>query len=739
MAETRSYKVMEMDCADEVNTLQKALEKHEGIQELDFNILNARMTVLFEPEKIDSERIVECVAEAGMTAVPWEDRGTATAAGWWGNHGRLVMTILCGFLMLVGFFSHWVIHGSILQAFLTGAGENHKLPLIVVFCYGGAILAGAFYILPRALSAIRRLRPDMNVLMTVAVLGAIGIGEWLEAGMVVFLFSVALMLEHWSVDRARRAISALLELSPPTALVVPEEGGEPEERPVEAVSRGRQVVVRPGDRIPLDGQVLLGQSTVNQAPITGESVPVPKARGDQVYAGTINQRGTLEFEVTHPAGETTLANIIHMVEESRSRRAKSEKWIEKFARYYTPAMMALAAAVAIVPPLLVAAAWTPWFYRALVLLVIGCPCALVISTPVTIVSALTSAARNGVLIKGGIYLESAGRLNALALDKTGTLTYGQPRVQDVIPLDDHTSERLLRTAASVEADSTHPLADAIMQEAAREEIVAERAERFRNISGLGVEGVVDGQLFWVGSHRMMHDKGQESDQAHETALGIEDAGHTVVAVGTEDHVWGLISVADGLRENAAEVVGELKRLGVEHILMLTGDNEATARSIAEATGIDQWQAGLMPEDKVKAVKELSRRMEGVAMAGDGVNDAPAMAAADFGIAMGSIGSDVAIETADITLMSDEIAKVPWLVGHSRKALAIIKQNVALALGIKILFIILAVFGAATLWMAIAADMGVSLLVIFNGLRLLHQKQPEETPREVSGKVGKVHS
>ncbi|MFP4027165.1 MAG: heavy metal translocating P-type ATPase [Candidatus Brocadiia bacterium] len=658
MAETRSYKVMEMDCADEVNTLQKALEKHEGIQELDFNILNARMTVLFESEKIDSERIVECVAEAGMTAVPWEDRGTATAAGWWGNHGRLVMTILCGFLMLVGFFSHWVIHGSITQAFLTGAGENHKLPLIVVFCYGGAILAGAFYILPRALSAIRRLRPDMNVLMTVAVLGAIGIGEWLEAGMVVFLFSVALMLEHWSVDRARRAISALLELSPPTALVVPEEGGEPEERPVEAVSRGRQVVVRPGDRIPLDGQVLLGQSTVNQAPITGESVPVPKARGDQVYAGTINQRGTLEFEVTHPAGETTLANIIHMVEESRSRRAKSEKWIEKFARYYTPAMMALAAAVAIVPPLLVAAAWTPWFYRALVLLVIGCPCALVISTPVTIVSALTSAARNGVLIKGGIYLESAGRLNALALDKTGTLTYGQPRVQDVIPLDDHTSEQLLRTAASVEADSTHPLADAIMQKAARGEIVAERAERFRNISGLGVEGVVDGQLFWVGSHRMMHDKGQESDQAHETALGIEDAGHTVVAVGTEDHVCGLISVADGLRENAAEVVGELKRLGVEPILMLTGDNEATARSIAEATGIDQWQAGLMPEDKVKAVKELSRRMEGVAMAGDGVNDAPAMAAADFGIAMGSIGSDVAIETADITLMSDEIAKVP---------------------------------------------------------------------------------
>ncbi len=726
MGETRSYKVTELDCAEEVNTLRQVLGKRSGVEKLDFDILSSRMTVTFDPEALHSDRITELVAEAGMTAVPWEERAAARAGGWWERHGRLVMTLASGVLLLTGFVIHWVVHGSILHA-LTGAGQHGVLPLSARLFYGAAVVSGAWYVLPRALRAVRRLRPDMNLLMTVAVLGAIGIDEWLEASMVVFLFSVALLLEHWSVERARRAISALLELSPPTALVVPGEGGPPEQMPVEAVVMGRQVIVRPGDRIPLDGQVLTGKSTVNQAPITGESMPVPRGPGDEVYAGTINLDGTLEFEVTHPAGETTLARIIHMVQESQSRRARSEQWIEGFARYYTPAMMALAAAVAVVPPLATGAAWTSWFYRALVLLVIGCPCALVISTPVTIVSALTSAARNGVLIKGGVYLEAAGRLKALAVDKTGTITYGRPRVQRVIPLDRHTPEQLLRTAAAVEADSTHPLAEAIIRGAAERDIVPGRAERFRNVSGMGVEAEVEGELFWVGSHHMMHEKGLETERAHQTALAIEDAGHTVVAVGTGDHVCGLMSVADGVRENAAAVVSALRQQGVGTIVMLTGDNEATARSIAEQTGIDEWHANLMPEDKVAAVKELTRRTDGVAMAGDGVNDAPAMAAADFGIAMGAIGSDVAIETADITLMSDEIAKIPWLVGHSRRALGIIKQNVALALGIKVVFIALAVFGAATLWMAIAADMGASLLVIFNGLRLLNRREMELAP------------
>ncbi len=726
MSMTRSFKVLELDCAEEVNALRSALAGREGVRRLDFDILNARMTVTFDPEDTDTDRIVELVAATGMTAVPWEQRATAAPRSWWQRHGRLAMTVASGALLVAGFLVHWISQGSILHA-LTGEGVEEAVPLTARLLYVAAIITGAWYIVPRAVMAARRLRPDMNLLMTVAVLGAAGIGEWLEGAMVVFLFSVALLLEHWSVDRARRAIAALLELSPPTALLVPPEGGEPRETPVEAVPMGSQVIVRPGDRIPLDGQVLVGRSTVDQAPITGESVPVPKEPGDQVYAGTINQEGTLEFEVNRPADRTTLANIIRLVQESRSRRARSEQWIEKFALYYTPAMMGLAVAVAVVPPLAAGAAWATWFYRALVLLVIGCPCALVISTPVTIVSGLTSAARKGVLIKGGMHLEKAGGLQALALDKTGTLTYGRPRVQRVVPLDEHSPEQLLRTAAALEADSTHPLAEAIMHEASRRGIAAARAERFRSVPGMGAEGIVGGDLYWVGSHRMMHEKGLENEVAHRAALAIEDAGHTVVALGTEDHVCGLLSVADAVRENAADVVSALKSEGIDTILMLTGDNETTARSIAEETGIDEWRANLMPEDKVAAVKELTRRAEGVAMAGDGVNDAPAMAAADLGIAMGAIGSDVAIETADITLMSDEIARIPWLVGHSRRALRIIKQNVALALGVKAVFVTLAVFGAATLWMAIAADTGVSLLVIFNGLRLLGRGEPETAP------------
>ncbi|MFW6189745.1 MAG: heavy metal translocating P-type ATPase [Planctomycetota bacterium] len=738
MSRMKAYKVEELDCADEVNVLREALEERPGVERLDFDILNARMTVTYDEERIGSDRIISLVAEAGMTAVSWEERQLARGATLWERHGRLIMTAVSGACILIGFLVHWALHGDFLRALTVGHGEGHALPPVTWAFYGAAILAGAWFVIPRALLSLRRMRPDMNLLMTVAVIGAVLIGELLEGAMVAFLFSVALLLEHWSVGRARRAISALLDLSPPTARVIPDEGGEPVERPVESVVMGRQVVVRPGDRIPLDGQVLTGSSMVNQAPITGESVPVHKGPGDEVYAGTINQQGTLEFEVNREADDTTLAHIIHLVQEAQGRRARSEQWIEKFARYYTPVMMALAAGIAVGPPLVTGAPWTDWIYRALVLLVIGCPCALVISTPVSIVSALTSAARNGVLIKGGMYLEGAGRLRAIAMDKTGTLTYGRPEVQRVIPLDDHTPEGLLSTAAAVEADSVHPLAEAIVRRASEEGIVVSRAEEFRNVPGLGAEGRVDGRLYWVGSHRMMHDKGQETARAHEAALDLEDAGHTVVAVGTDDHVCGLVSVADGVRENAAQVVAALRERGVEHVVMLTGDNAATARSIAEQTGVDEWKSDLMPEDKVTEVAELTRRYERVAMAGDGVNDAPAMAAASFGIAMGAIGSDVAIEAADITLMSDEIAKVPWLVGHSRNALGIIKQNVALALGIKLVFIALAVAGVASLWMAIAADMGASLLVIFNGLRLLRPGgEPRVEAPEVSGRVGRV--
>lgn len=481
---------------------------------------------------------------------------------------------------------------------------------------------------------------------------------------------------------------------------------------------GATVIVRPGERIPLDGEVTKGESTVNQAPITGESMPVAKTTGDEVYAGTINQEGALEVRSTKASADTTLARIIHMVESAQSRRARSEQWVDRFAVYYTPFMMFVAIAIAVVPPLAFAASWAEWVYRGLVILVIACPCALVISTPVSIVSALTASARAGVLIKGGVYLEAAGRLKALALDKTGTLTQGRPEVQRIVPLNGHTEQDILERAAGLEANSEHPLARAIVRKARDADIQPAAAEGFQAIRGKGAEATIGGRAFWIGSHRFMHEKGQETDEVHSRAMELEDAGHTVIAIGNETHVCGLVSIADSLRDGVPQVVDAIRRAGVKTVVMLTGDNEGTARAIAAEAGLDEFRCELLPEDKVEAVGRLVREHKHVAMVGDGINDAPAMAAATFGIAMGAMGTDAALETADVALMSDDLSKLPWLIRHSRRTLSIIKQNISFALGLKLLFIVLTLLGLASLWMAIAADTGATLLVVFNSLRLL---------------------
>ncbi|GMU91702.1 MAG: hypothetical protein AMXMBFR4_07600 [Candidatus Hydrogenedentota bacterium] len=556
--------------------------------------------------------------------------------------------------------------------------------------------------------------------MTIAVIGAALLGEWFEAATVTFLFAFALLLESWSVDRARHAIRSLMEWSPAKARVRCGHDGFLEERPIEKVALGAIVVVRPGERIPLDGVVCSGSTTVNQAPITGESREVGKGVGDSVFAGTINNEGSIEFRVTREASDTALARIIRMVEEAQGRRARSEQWVERFARYYTPAMMALAAGIAVVPPLFVGD-WNRWFYEALVLLVIACPCALVISTPVSIVAGLAAAARKGVLIKGGLFLESAARIRAVALDKTGTLTTGRPEVQHVVPLNDHSPTELLERAAAIEVHSEHPIAHAIVNHAIQHHVSITRAENFISLRGRGAEATWNGRPFWLGSHRMLHELGVNDTEFHESASKLEDEGHSLVVVGNDDHICGFISVADSVRPGARDALSALKSAGVSHVRMLTGDNEGTAQAVARATGVDAYEAELMPEDKVTAVGALVRKFEHVAMVGDGVNDAPAMAAASLGIAMGAAGSDAAIETADIALMSDDLSKLPWLIGHARRTLRTIQQNIAFALGVKAIFVALALLGHATLWMAIAADMGASLLVIFNALRLLQTK------------------
>lgn len=712
-------RIHSMDCAEEIAVLKREIGPIVGGEErLTFDILRGRMTVEESPG-ISADHIIKVVARTGMRAEIWtEGQRGAGDEGFWRRHGRTTVTVTSGVLTLVAFLVHALTVGSVAGAVgAEGLGNGHDVPLPARMLYGLAVLAGGWFIAPKAWLAARRLRPDMNLLMTVAVIGAIGIGEWFEAAIVAFLFALALTLESWSVSRARRAVAALMDLAPPLARVK-DRNGRYEEVPPEDVPVGSLLLVRPGEKIPLDGVVRQGRSAVNQAPITGESVPVEKEPGSVVFAGTINGDGAIEVESTKPADDTTLAHIIRLVSEAQSRRAPAEQWVERFARIYTPSILLLAILVLVVPPLAFGGAWTPWLYRALVLLVIGCPCALVISTPVTIVAALTAAARNGVLIKGGLFVETPGRLQAVALDKTGTLTTGRPAVTDIVALDGHTPEEVLQRAASMEAHSDHPLARAIVAHALSRNLTPVSVEDFQALQGRGATARIGGNMYWLGSHRYLEERGQETPEIHQRLEMLMQAGQTVVALGDEGHVCGFIAVADPLRPEAAQAVHDLRDAGVRHIVMLTGDNQGTAAAIARLAGVDEIRAELLPIDKVTAVEQLVATYGSVGMIGDGVNDAPAMARATLGIAMGAAGSDAAIETADIALMSDDLGKLPWLIRHSRRALTIIRQNIALSLGVKALFVFLTFLGQASLWAAIAADMGVSLLVIFNALRLL---------------------
>jgi Zn2+/Cd2+-exporting ATPase len=718
-----TFRIKGMCCGEEMALLKSAVGPLVGGESyLTFDLLTGKMTVLASPDGADSKAITAAVAGTGMAAVPWDDVcGVGTCPvqeGWWQRHGRFYTCLASAFLILLGFLVDAYHRGSFLQALVPDVEQGSGFSPEVILIYLGAVITGGWFVFPKALFALRKLRPDMNLLMVIATLGAMGLGQWLEAASVTCLFALALLLESWSVGRARSAIKALVEISPTTARFICPEDGELEEKPIAEVPVGATVLVRPGEKIPLDGIVTKGVTSVDQAPITGESFPISKHVGDEVFAGTINVEGAFEFRTTRPAADTTLARIIHMVEEAQSRRAPTEQWVETFARYYTPAMMLLSLLVAAVPPVALGLEWTSWLYRALVILVIACPCSLVISTPVSIVAGLTAAAHHGILIKGGAYLEAPAHLKAMAFDKTGTLTHGRPQVQSIIPMDDHSVEKLLTRAAALESHSTHPVARAIMSAAASRGLEVTPADDFTILPGQGALGVIDKKTYWVGSHRLLEQWSHESAELHATASSLEDAGHSLVIMWCEDHVCGLMSVADNVRPEAQAVIKSLRGLGIGRIVMITGDNQRTAEQVAGLVGIDEYYAELLPEDKVRVVEEMKGRNGRMAMVGDGVNDAPAMASASVSIAMGAMGSDAAIETADIALMSDDLSKLPWLVRHSRRTLGIIKQNILFSLVVKLAFIGMAFAGIATLWVAIAADMGASLLVIFNGLRLL---------------------
>lgn len=715
-AEKIRFKVHGLDCAEEVAALRRVVGPVVGGEDrLAFDLLEGTMTV---DSPSPPAVILAAVARSGLRA---EIVGEAPAPGalplYDDRRERNLFTMLSGLFTAAGFVTHAVLAGGVLQAVGgEGMGQTRSVPIVAIIMYSAGILCGARFVVRKAWFSVLRLQPDMNLLMTVAILGAVVLGEWFEASTVAFLFALSLALEAWSVGRARRAVAALLDLSPPIARVKSADGES--DVPVETVAIGSVFVLRPGERVPLDGIVTAGSGSIDQAPITGESLPVLKEPGSDVFAGSINGDGALEVRTTRASSDSTLARIIRLVRDSQAKRGKAEQWVEGFARRYTPAVMLVALGFFILPPLFSLGSWDLWFYRSLVLLVIACPCALVISTPVTIVAALAAAARAGVLVKGGLFLELPARLKAIAFDKTGTVTEGRLEVTTLLALNGHSQEELIERAAALESRSMHPLARAILVHAKAKGIEPTPADDVVVLPGKGATGSIGGRNFWVGSHRYLEERGQETAAVHEAIEQLSGAGNSVVVVGNDEHVCGVIAMADRLRPETQQVLGELRRLGVNRLVMLTGDNRGTAEAVNKRFGFDEVRAELLPEDKVTAVRELVNRFKTVGMIGDGVNDAPALATASLGIAMGAAGSDAAIETADVALMSDDLRKLPWLIRHSRRTMSVMRQNIAFSLIVKLVFVALAFTGNATLWSAVAADMGASLLVIVNALRLL---------------------
>jgi Zn2+/Cd2+-exporting ATPase len=708
--------VTDMDCSSCAESVSRALHSVDGVREVEADVVGGKVTVLFDPHLVVHSDLAGAVRKAGYAVLPDAPSvpGASAAPPVWRRQERLI------FVAVAGVF--WA--GSLL------AHHLWDLPTLAAVMAIGAIVAGGRYIVPRGLLAARNRALDMNFLMTIAAVGALIIGEYGEAASAMFLFAVAQLLESRSMDRARNAIRGLMDLSPAHASVLRPDGRE-ERVPASTVRVGQTVVVRPGEKIPVDGEVFTGSSAVNQAPITGESVPVVKDAGDEVFAGTLNGDGVLEVRSTRPAEDTTLARIIHTVEEAQAHRAPSQTFVDRFARIYTPSVVVAAAALAIFPPMLGFGTLAEWFYRALVLLVVACPCALVISTPVTIVSALAGAARRGILIKGGLHLENAGRARAVVLDKTGTLTRGEPTVVEVTAFEGYTPGHVLELAAAVESRSEHPLARAITLHAAEAGTVPPPAREIVALPGRGIRGRVDDDQVLVGTERMFREMGALTNPVAELLHGWEANGRTAVLVGIRPGVGdgeavellGAVALADRLRDHAAEAIHELHAAGIARVVMLTGDNEGTARAVADSLSagggaLDEFRAELLPEDKVREIRALREDLGKLVFVGDGVNDAPALAIADVGVAMGAGGTDVALETADIALMGDDLSQLPVTIRLARKAEGIIRFNIAISLITKAIFVALAVSGYATLWMAVAADMGTSLLVTFNGMRAL---------------------
>ena len=687
-----------MDCQEEVVILERRLKPLEGMEAISADLIGQRLYVKYDAARLATSAIVDAAGQTGMRM--WLEH-EAPAVGGADLAWRVRLMLACGGAIGAGLM-------------LSAAGRETAGAAL----YAAAACAGGVFPARRAVAAIRTRTLDINTLMVVAVAGALILGEPLEAATVVFLFAVAQWLEVRTLERARQAIRALIDLSPREALV--RRNGVEEREPVDRIAVGDDILVRPGEKVPLDGVVVAGASYVNEAPLTGESLPVEKAAGDEVFAGTINGQGAIDVRVTRLVRDTRLARIIHLVETAQASRAPVQSFVDRFARIYTPAVLALALLVAVVPPLAAGADAASWVYRALVLLVISCPCALVISTPVSIVSALSAAARNGVLVKGGVHLERLASVRVVAFDKTGTLTRGELHVAGIIALDAHPPREVLRYAAAVEARSEHPMAAAIVAHARANGVDLPPARDFGSISGMGAEAEIDGARVAIGSERLFRGRGLEAP-ADSDALRAAAQSASLVFVSVNGTLAGALALVDRPRETAREAIGLLREQGVRRVAMLTGDHARTSARIAEELGLDEYHAELLPDQKHAHVRALRASHGPVLMVGDGINDAPALAAADVGIAMGAAGADAALESADVALMSDELLRVPYAIRLARATLRNVRMNVAISLALKAAFLVMAVTGHATLWMAVLADTGASVIVVGNALRLLRER------------------
>ena len=695
---TSVIQVRELDCAAEEALLRKGLLSIPGVQSIQCDVVNRRVVVTHEG--VEPQTLDAAIVRVGMT--PTRSVAAATPVA---SRRGLVMLGLSGLLAFAAEAVAWTV--------------KTETSALVIGMAAASILLGGLPTIRKGLLAFRALTLNINFLMTVAVFGACAIGEWPEAAVVVFLFAVAELIEAYSLDRARKSIKSLMEMAPEVAAVKQPDGSWREVAASE-VGVGSIIRVKPGERLALDGIIGNGASAVDQAPITGESIPVDKAVGDTVFAGTINGNGLLEFRTTGGRDQTTIARIIRTVQEAQGTRAPTQRFVDSFARVYTPIVCGLAVLVVVVPWLVFQQPLLPWLYKALVLLVIACPCALVISTPVTIVSGLSAAAKQGILVKGGVYLEGGKKLKVVAMDKTGTITEGKPKLTDTVPLGGRAADDVLRIAASLDANSDHPVARAVSQawDSSKTNSIGPllSVHDFKSITGRGVEGTIDGKLYFVGNHRLAEERNVCSPAIEAELSKLEEQGKTAVVIADPNGVIGLLAVADTPRATSVAALRELHALGLRTVL-LTGDNSKTAAAIARAVGIDDARGDMLPEYKLAAVDELIRTQVHVGMVGDGVNDAPALAKATIGFAMGAAGTDTALETADVALMQDDLRAIPAFIRLSGRTSSILKQNITIAIGTKAVFFALAMGGFATLWMAVIADVGASLVVLLNGLRL----------------------